>query len=167
MSNPESTACALRSAGYRAELRAGMHEYELRYSSPDGLHISEGSKQIEIRPDFKYPIEIQLGTDSSERRRLFLIHGRECPQLGADYILLQPEVVAEDPRRGWLPVGGVHDGSRGLGGEDTPELELGADVDPDHAHIGVDPDEAIGISDGSDRRGTFVWAHPDDVIAIR
>jgi hypothetical protein len=141
--------------------------YELRYAAEDRQHISDGPKLIEIRPDFKYPVEVQLGTDSSERRRLFLIHGRECPQLGADYVLLQPEVVVEDPSRGWLPLGGVHSGGRGLGTEDTPELELGSDIDPDHAHIGLMLSEGVAISDGSDRGGTFVWAHSDDVLAVR
>ncbi len=167
MSDPESTACALRREEYRAELRAKAQIYELRYAAENGWHISEGPKQIEIRPDFKYPVEVQLGTDFSERCRLFLIHGHECPQLGADYILLQPEVVAEDPRRGWLPLGGVHGGSRGLGTEDTPELELDSNVDPDHAHIGLMLDEGVAISDGSDRGETLVWAHPDDVITVR
>lgn len=163
--NPEPATCALQREEYRAELRAAAQRYELRYSE-DGQRISDGPKQIEIRPDFEHPIEVLLGTEPTERRRLFLVHGRECPQRGADYILMQPEVVAEDPRRGWLPLGGVHRFSRGLGTEDTPELELGSDVDPDHAFIGAG-EEGIAISDGSDRGATLIWAHPDDVLAVR
>lgn len=159
--------CALQRNEYREALRARTQTYELKYASEDGWHISDEPKRIEIRSDFKLPVEVQLGANSSERRRLFLIHGRECPQLGADYVLLQPEVVVGDPRRGWLPLGGLHAGSRGLGTEGTPELELGGDVDPDHAHIGLILDEGVAISDGSDRSGTLVWAHSGDVLAVR
>jgi hypothetical protein len=136
----------------------------LRYAAEDGIHISEGPKTIQLRPDFQHPVEVQLGSDTAERRRLYVIHGRECPQLGADYVLLQPAVVAEDPCRGWVPVGDRYPTMVGIGTEDTPELELlGDDVDPDHASIGVS-ESGITIIDGSDRGGTFVWAHPDDVI---
>lgn len=35
-----------------------------------------------------------------------IVRGENVPQLDALYVLAQPDVIAEDWRRGWIPVGG-------------------------------------------------------------
>lgn len=138
--------------------------HELRYSSADGVHISDGPKQLTVSREFTCPVDMRLGCTTVEQR-VVLIHGRECPQLGASYLLVQPDVVARDPRRGWLPLGGRHPEQLFLGSEDSPELELGDGVDPDHAVVSI-TSEGICITDGSST-GTDVRAHPDDVMRVQ
>lgn len=138
--------------------------YDLRYTAADGIHVSQGEKRILLGAHFHHAPEIRLGRSGREERRLLLVHGDECPQLDADYILIQPEAVSADPRRGWLPLGGLYPSARSLGAEDTPELELGEDVDPDHAYVSV-TSEGIYITDGSTSK-TEVRAHPDDVVGV-
>lgn len=142
---------------------ADFVRYELRYSAEDGVHISDKERRLLIRADFCHVVEICLGTPvAKDQSRLFLLHGSECGQLGAEFILVQPEVVAADPRRGWLPLGELHPAAQTLGTEDSPEFDWGIGVSPDHGRVSVS-EEGIWISDGSNTK-TEVRAHPDDVI---
>jgi hypothetical protein len=110
----------------------------------------EAGDFLDIQPDFRHPVEFRFGR-TSETSPCLLAHGSECPQLRADYILFQPDVVAQDPRKGWLPIGGIH--TRWppaeeridvvhIGRLETPQLRLGPDVSRSHAelHLRLQPE---------------------------
>lgn len=120
------------------------------------------TQAVPIEPDFRHPVELRLG-DPTTAHRCVLVHGREWPQLGADYIVLQPEVVSKDPSRGWLPVGGLFPKTVVLGREASPAMEFGADVSREHCSIWADRGVRIEIGDDS-HNGTAIRMHPDDVV---
>ena len=101
------------------------------------------------------PVEIRLGqtTDSSP---LFLDQGRAyeevCEAAGVDpnfaLVVVQPDVMAEDPRRGWaiIPQGEKVRIGRAV----TPQFRLGNDVSRNHLEIEnnkwEDPDHVVRIA---------------------
>jgi hypothetical protein len=142
-------------------------EFELMLTPTD-----EGGASVEIKPDFKHPIELRFGR-TAETSPCFLVHGSECPQLGAEYVLIQPDVIAKDPRKGWEPIGGTpvdRFGTAYIGrGEETPQLRLGPDVSRHHAQIEHVPHRnviEVGTFQDEDRRYVRVIAHPDDLIEL-
>lgn len=132
-------------------------------------------EEVDFNPDFRHPIAIDFGR-TSETSRCFLVHGRECPQLNADYILIQPDVIAKDPRRGWVPIGGQHvlrpeEQAREavyVGREETPQLRLGPDVSRSHCEIEScrkPGGESLTLTTHSRDEGSYarIIAHPDDI----
>lgn len=124
--------------------------------------VRENDGGLFIRPDFVGPIEIRVG-QPPDTSPCYLVHGSECPQLNADYILVQPDVLAVDSRRGWVPFGGIHCFAAYLGRTDSPELKLGADVSREHCDLGINRG-VLTIGDSS-RNGTWVIARPDDLLS--
>lgn len=137
----------------------GRMRARLRYLAPDRIGRWEGARKALVRLDFVGPVDIVLASDSGYDR-LALVHGRVCEQLGAQYILMQPEVVRADPSRGWLPLGGSHSDRVSIGREDSPAFMFTAEVSRDHADILL-TDEDIRIIDGS-RNGTDLLAPESD-----
>jgi len=106
--------------------------YELR--GDGGIHI----------PVVKTPIELRLGHASSP---CFIVPGRWCPQIGAEYIVMQPDVLAQSFSAGWMPIGGRHPDYFLIGQHESafvvgvgrhempPYFEFAADVDGVHCQI--------------------------------
>lgn len=129
---------------------------------------------LDIKPDFQHPVELRFGR-TAETSPCLLVRGSECPQLRADYILFQPDVVATDPRKGWIPIGGIH--SRrypveermddiSIGRQATPQLRLGPDVSRWHAEISLKLKPTHSCLQlhaySNDDRYARVSMHPDD-----
>lgn len=146
-------------------------EFELMLGSmQDGEYV-----EVCIDRDFQHPIEIDFGR-TPETSTCFLVQGRECPQLKADYILIQPDVIAKDPRKGWVPIGGMHARRPKeealetvyIGRDETPQLRLGPDVSRTHASVdfrrkpGI---ELLTLCADSHKKGFYarVVAHPEDI----
>jgi hypothetical protein len=145
-------------------------DFELMLTPP-GEHGGE----VEIKRDFKHPIELRFGR-TPETSPCILIHGEECPQLGADYILIQPDVIAKDPQKGWVPLGGVHARSPQtpdtayIGRRESPQLRLGPDVSRHHAEVvyGPSPYNFLEVRTFQDEGPHYVRvsAHPDDLAVF-
>jgi hypothetical protein len=104
---------------------------ELEQPERDCYEISNGTA-VRVSPHFDGPIEIRVG-QTTETSPLFLHHGYEFPDLLSEaeaapgvysYVLMQPDVMAEDPERGWL----VITDWRGIGRSETPQFRLGPDI---------------------------------------
>jgi hypothetical protein len=81
------------------------------------------SLSVDMRPGIEIQIELP------DTPVIHVVRGGEVPQLEAQYILVQQEVVAENWRRGWTPIGGWWDSEVYL--RERNELQLGAlDGDP-------------------------------------
>jgi hypothetical protein len=140
-------------------------EYELGLGSGD----ADGSLMIE--PGFGHPIEFRFGR-TRKTSPCLLVHGRECPQLGAEYVLVQPDVIAKDPRKGWMPIGGHWAETQAdlvyVGREDTPQFRFGPDVSRCHAYLSQTRTKR-GVShltlaaDEGEPRYVRVVVHPDDL----
>jgi hypothetical protein len=85
---------------------------------------------------FRTPVEIRIG-QTTETSPLFLEAGEDFPELcaaaGVDAdsmrharILVQPDVMAENPRTGWAVIGPASDFN--VGRADTPQFRLGGDI---------------------------------------
>lgn len=75
--------------------------------------VDETTRRYEVSrtgelPSFSVPLssEVELRIELPSTPEILVCAGREVPQLGAPYLLVQPEIVAGDWRRGWVPVGG-------------------------------------------------------------
>jgi hypothetical protein len=66
-------------------------------------------------------LRVELGADG-ETPSLEIVSGIEWPQLHARFVVTQPAVLAEDPRRGWAPVGGIYPPKLVLGARSTPQF---------------------------------------------
>ncbi len=100
------------------------------------------------------PVEIRLG-QTAETSPLFLHDGHSYRELceadgvdpGSAYILVQPDVMEENPDLGWL----VLDSWQMVGREDTPQFRLGRDISR-RGHIALGPVrgeqsfEIVGVS---------------------
>jgi hypothetical protein len=141
-------------------------EFELMLT-PD----REGGATVRIKPDFKHPVELRFGR-TPETSPCFLVHGSECPQLGAEFILVQPDVIAKDPRKGWEPIGGLRvDRIAYIGrGEESPQLRLGPDVSRLHAEVEYrrEPYNYIEVAthQNQGRRYVRISAHPEDLAEL-
>jgi hypothetical protein len=106
------------------------------------------------------PVTLLLGRQP-ETPPCLLLPGDCCPPLGASYVLMQPEVIRQDIRRGWLPLGGRHAKAVELGRETSPGLNLGPDVSREHCRLAVNALE-LAIEDYS-ANGTIIVARDDDL----
>ena len=85
-----------------------MHEIRVE-------HRSDGSTVYEVPPEHE-PLFFQVPLDEGRTVDIEIppnppvrvMDGREFPQLDAPLVLVQFEVVAQDCRRGWFPLGGEH-----------------------------------------------------------
>lgn len=117
------------------------------------FEISSGlAVRFEYRPHA--PVEIRLG-QTTETSPFFLHEGSEYPELckaeGVEpalaHVLIQPDVMKENPELGWLVV----DGWQGVGREETPQFRFGGDISR-YGHIylgpkrGEDDFEIVGVS---------------------
>lgn len=146
------------------ERAAGRRTYELTTSDED-------VPSLVIRADFVGVVELRLGR-TSDTSPCYLVRGEVCPQLAADYIVVQPDVMRQDPTKGWVPIGDTYPGDVCLGRRLTPQLRLGPDVSRDHCYIGWSRTMAstskvpwLMITDGSGRNGTRVTADEADVFS--
>lgn len=139
-----------------------------RYSEPIDSSIESVSvahDSVLVRPDFVGSVEIQL-SDSEESPTVHLVHGRVAPQLRAEYILIQPDVIEKDPRRGWLPLGGVHYREVDVGRESSPQFDFDDDVAGAHCTIKGLGSNRLSIDDiSADGRGITVKARSDDLLS--
>jgi hypothetical protein len=94
------------------------------------------------------PAEIRL-TNDPEEQRLFLISAGCVDELGATFVLIQPEVFARDPRRGWVPIGGHYGSVVFVGREESYALDYVAGMDESHCLVAV-RDDAIEVTNWSD-----------------
>jgi hypothetical protein len=146
-------------------------EFELMLAPDKG----EGPVSVEIKPDFKHRIELRFGR-TSETSPCLLVPGSECPQLGAEYVLIQPDVIAKDPRKGWVPLGGIHAvtptalDTAYVGREESPQLRLGPDVSRHHAEVafGPNPYNMLEVRTFQDEGPHYVRVsvHPDDLVEL-
>lgn len=104
------------------------------------------------------PIELRLGREP-ETPTCLIVSASQVPQLGAEFVIVQPEVVSEDLTRGWIPLGGRHGQELRLGRQDSPALRLGPDVSRNHCMVTV-VELGIEIADDSGN-GTVVIARPE------
>lgn len=121
-----------------------------------------GRQGLPVRLDFKHPVELKLGRDS-QTSSCFLIDASVCPQLRAEYIIAQPDVVRRDPARGWIPIGGYYEKIVDLGREASPQLRLGPDVSREHCYVSISR-TLIDISTYG-RNGTRILMWPSDLAA--
>lgn len=81
----------------------------------------------------EYPVEVRIG-QTTETSSLFIERGREyaalCEAEGIDpstaYVLVQPDVMAENPRAGWLVISPNKEVN--IGRAETPQFRLGGDI---------------------------------------
>jgi hypothetical protein len=97
----------------RVVSRGPIIDLELTRSSPP-LFVDHCFSQLDLR----------LGSGSAEIG-VEIVSGLDWPQLDARYVVVEPKAVEEDPRRGWLPLGGVYADRLVLGPETAGAL-LGA-----------------------------------------
>lgn len=57
-----------------------------------------------------------------------IVSGLDWPGLNARFVLVQPDVVATEPRRGWIGLGGAHATRLALGRRDSLQFDFGADA---------------------------------------
>lgn len=95
---------------------------------------------VRLAFNFQSPVEIRAGL-TTESSPLFLHRGEDweslCGAVGTEsfspYVLIQPDVMAENPKRGWL----VIDKFQPIGREITPQFRLGRDVRrEEHFYLG-------------------------------
>ncbi len=75
--------------------------------------LADGSRRYEVARDGALPNlsvsmwpEVQVTVELPNTAEIEVVRGELVPQVGALYVLSQPDVIAEDWRRGWIPVGG-------------------------------------------------------------
>lgn len=99
MSKPEQNVghAELRSRKIRAEHQLdGSVVYEVSPShEPPTFRVPVGDRRV---------VDIEIPPSPSIR----VVDGKEFPQLDVPFVLVQFEVVAQDWRRGWFPLGGEH-----------------------------------------------------------
>jgi hypothetical protein len=79
-------------------------------------------------------LALQLGSDSS-RVVVELASALDWPQLDARYVLVERQALAQDPRRGWLPLGGTYADKLVLGPETVNNLLAGTTTPPESAQV--------------------------------
>lgn len=136
----------------------GLYRPPEEFRARSEYHLEEN--RLLLKGNFEHLVELRLGWDE-RTPPIYLIPGKRCPQLGADYLVVQPSVVRENPSRGWLPVGGRFGSDVQLGRDWSPELELGQDVDYMAAAVVCKTDGTIEIA--SHARGFRVVADPTDL----
>lgn len=133
-----------------------------RATNPDqdveGLCVeerSDGSVAYELLASYEGTFRVPLGPERTvdieipPNPPIRVMDGREFSQLDAPFVLVQFEVVAQDWRRGWFPLGGDHYDS---------ELEFG---EPESTLVFEQPDGGVCVwGDGPydlemERTGTF------------
>ena len=121
-----------------AEGKPSDEEIHLRYN-----------QAISIERDFPGAIEVHF-QDSATTPPLFLTNAKEFPQLGAEYLLSQPDVMRADPRRGWAPIGGRHESTVVVGYYETPQFKLGPEVEGEQVGISLAQDDRLIIDNAGD-----------------
>lgn len=89
--------------------------------------------EIELEGLCEYPVELRIG-QTGETRPFLLDQGsayRElCDAAGVDptltYVLVQPDVMKKDPRRGWAVI--PYGETISIGRAETPQFQLGGDI---------------------------------------
>lgn len=77
---------------------------ERRVDGALAFEIPEKHGPVSVPLSPEYTVEIEIPPNPTVR----VFDGREFPQLDVALVLAQPEVVKQDPRRGWFPIGGDH-----------------------------------------------------------
>jgi hypothetical protein len=106
-----------------------------RYLGVTLPRADETPTSIEVPPVTDHLVlKLGRGDDSSP---CLLLPGREMPELGATYVVLQPDVYHDDPTRGWVGVGGNFRDTVELGRASSQQLRLGSDVSRGHCTVTV------------------------------
>lgn len=71
-------------------------------------------EEVRLPSDFDGVVELRFSGEPHPP--CFLMRADCCPQLRAAYVVIQPDVVREDPTRGWVPLGGSHEHTEEFGG---------------------------------------------------
>lgn len=120
-----------------------------------GVHIRPGDDKVVPLP-LGGDLVLRLG--SPDAQPCYLKRADCLPQLGAEYVLFQPEVVKRDPRQGWLPIGGIHSVTICLGRGESPSLELPMTASREHLHLLLGEAD-LTLTDTS-RNGTWLSLEP-------
>lgn len=131
------------------------------------LRVTEAlkGKAARLRPGDEKDVELPfsgnlvLRLGSPDALPCYLARATCLPQLGAEYVLLQPEVVARDPRQGWLPLGGLHSVSLCLGRGESPGLDLPVTASREHLYLTLGEHE-LTLTDTS-QNGTWFAVEPE------
>jgi hypothetical protein len=99
---------------------------------PRGVQVerrSDGTTVYDVSPNQEGTLEVPLGEGRIDieippNPTIRVLDGREVPQLEAPLVLVQFEVVAQDWRRGWCPVGGEHYEREYISDPTEPDLVL-------------------------------------------
>ncbi len=113
---------------------------------PDGRwrFTLKNCNYLGLNGDLTYPVELQFGA-AEQTSPCFIVKADHYPELRAPHIVIQPDVAAKDPSKGWVPLGGDHHDMISLGTETTPSFRLGPDVEDEHVFIENDGFGHIGI----------------------
>lgn len=88
--------------------------------------LTDGRHQYVIPDDHSRAVELQEGTrfvvEVGDSPAMAVVAGAEVPQVSADWLVVQPEVVARSWRRGWAPLGGVWSDELNLATEEGLEI---------------------------------------------
>jgi hypothetical protein len=109
---------------------------------------------VSLNYHLESPVEIRVG-QTAESSPLFVHPGTDFPELcetegqepELSFVLLQPDVFADDPKRGWIVVSDW----TAVGRKATPQFRLGRDVSrKDHIELGPGKNarnfEIVGVS---------------------
>lgn len=116
------------------------------------VRLDSESDDYALRWPLDRPVRLLLG--SVEAPPLELLDGEDVPQLGADLLVVQPEVIRADARRGWLPIGGVYSDAVCIGRTESPSLNLDPRASREHLYVHCTRQELILVD--VSKNGTWV-----------
>lgn len=136
---------------------------EKRGAGQGGTWLGADEREVEIPTRTFRTIALRLGAPGADP--CYLVRGESCPQLGAEYIVVQPEVLDRDATRGWLPIGGRHPDTVCLGRSESPELDYGEMVSREHLHIVCATNEIVLID--TSKNGTWLTLDEASCVAAQ
>lgn len=128
------------------------------------VELSSGRPPVFVDHSFAH-LEIRLGDNSTEKR-LEVVSGLEWPQVQARFIVVQPEVLAEDPRHGWVPVGGIYPDSVLIGPGEVGQFSLPTAVGYNDHLLACGYETFLSLTAGGSMRGTLRVAVGDLLTAV-
>lgn len=93
------------------------------------LELAGDQRSVFVSHSFsRLYLELEEGPGASP---IEIVSGLDWPQLRARYVVVQEDVIRKDPRRGWVPVGGVYPDCLLIGPAEAGQLEFSAAVGRD------------------------------------